>query len=525
MKEMKIHPWRHWEWLVLLGLVMFFGGYSPNPVLATVSDFFYHFDSFFMAPGWAAISGLRLNVDVNSEYSVLIPTLTAKLLDRIGHFDYPSVLRTLIMAAMIYFIMFYLFLRSLTRNTAAAGAGLLAAIGFQMFHSGVYPVLWQFPSATAIRFFWDIPVLALLLAHARQGQTVYVLAGSCVTGIALMWMMDTGVYLYLAFSAYVVWTNVYHKKFFEGLWCLLIPWAMAFAIGWAIGRKDIFTPLYWHNTFEFAGLFLQGWGALPVTTSLEQHRYVAFGMGLLIPVFYVWTMLCVGTLCFLRRLAWENILACVLCVYGLGLYHYYVVRSAPTSYAVVCLPAVALVFWILGRLNPRKLMWLPIYGGLGLFFWANPLVRTYPQLWSSGMTWAGEFSTDLELSQDAALIQDLTDPSQRVPLLSSFEVKILMQAKRKPYFYYFPIFQSDAMRMLQFRGTYIHTHSRMKKIVQALETDRPPLIFVEKKFFNGSIPAVYYRRFQTLMMLMSYCHQKYEPYKEGKYLMALKRKI
>ena len=91
------------------------------------------------------------------------------------------------------------------------------------------------------------------------------------------------------------------------------------------------------DTKDFIGLTLLGGGTLAciVLASVSSRAREA-----------MFFLLVVGALCFFRRVAWDNIIACVLCVYGLGLYHYYVVRSGPTSYAVVCLPAVTLIFWV-----------------------------------------------------------------------------------------------------------------------------------------------------------------------------------
>ena len=39
-------------------------------------------------------------------------------------------------------------------------------------------------------------------------------------------------------------------------------------------------------------------------------------------------------------------MAAVLCVYGMGLYHYYVCRSSATSYYTVCIPFVFVLCWL-----------------------------------------------------------------------------------------------------------------------------------------------------------------------------------
>ena len=47
------------------------------------------------------------------------------------------------------------------------------------------------------------------------------------------------------------------------------------------------------------------------------------------------------------------------------------------------------------------------------------------------------YRSHFDFQQDAALIDRLTKPDERVALISSFETKILIQAKRAPFFYHF----------------------------------------------------------------------------------------
>ena len=50
--------------------------------------------------------------------------------------------------------------------------------------------------------------------------------------------------------------------------------------------------------------------------------------------------------------------------------------------------------------------------------------------------------THSRFTKDAQLIASLTAHSDEVPLISGFETEMLMQANRKPFFYYFPLFIS-----------------------------------------------------------------------------------
>ena len=57
------------------------------------------------------------------------------------------------------------------------------------------------------------------------------------------------------------------------------------------------------------------------------------------------------------------------------------------------------------------------------------------------------YTREFDFSQDARLIDDLVPPQEKVALVSSFETKILMDARRQPFFYYVPLVISRPMHM------------------------------------------------------------------------------
>ena len=83
---------------------------------------------------------------------------------------------------------------------------------------------------------------------------------------------------------------------------------------------------------------------------------------------------------------------------------------------------------------------------------------------------------------------------------------------------------SEPMAALDFVNTEIITVSRMQKTLGQLENKKPRYVFIEKKLFLGKLPAVDYQHFQALSTLIRYLADRYEPYDQGKYLMALKHK-
>ena len=115
------------------------------------------------------------------------------------------------------------------------------------------------------------------------------------------------------------------------------------------------TGEFWSNTSEYGRLFLTGFGSLPVWDGLKDKQFFAFCMGFVIPAVYVLTMMIVGALLYLREMDEPQMFIVYLCVYGLGLYHYFIYRSGVTSYYVVCLPFVFVIcFWIQQILRPLR---------------------------------------------------------------------------------------------------------------------------------------------------------------------------
>ena len=530
---------------VFITLIIFVPDLTKVLARVFVRDQFYHLDSFIMAPGWARLNGLVLNKDVISEYSVFMPMVFSKIAQALGGFDYRHVIASLILISILYFTGFYFFLRRWLGSSLTAAFGVLLAIKLHMFHWGVAPLIWQFPSATVVRYIFDLPVLWLLWRHCLSGrsQNLWIAGGLC--GIALVYMLDTGIYLWFAFVMYLVFhlllseSGARSLKNFKTVLSVLglgfLPFVVGGIILFLVQGPCVLTAQYWQNAFEFSGLFLKGWGALPMYDGLKERQFFAFIMGFIIPVFYVFSMILIGALTLLRQMDRKNFFAVIICIYGLGLYHYFINRSAVSSYYVVCIPFVALIcFWLHQLFSSFGEAGAKILKTAALFVMVSALMSSYfftyyPNYFNlaGDKPWQEEvqfYKQEVDVSKDAALITVLTSENQRVALISSFETKFLMEAKRKPFFYYFPLIESTHMRLENFRGTYLHTKARLQKTIDQLDEQKPEYVFVEQKLFKRLLPAQYYEAYPTLNTLMKYLEAHYQPAQDGQYLMALKRK-
>jgi hypothetical protein len=134
------------------------------------------------------------------------------------------------------------------------------------------------------------------------------------------------------------------------------------------------------------------------------------------------------------------------------------------------------------------------------------------------------YKINSNFKEDIALIRRYTSGADRVPLISSFEIKMLMDANRQPYFYYFPLIISRPMTMRSLARASIYTQTQMQKTINALEKDKPEYIFIEKLFCARPLPDYIYQEYASLLLLTDYVLKNYEAKDQGKFLLALKRK-
>ncbi|MBI4309928.1 MAG: hypothetical protein HY591_06315 [Candidatus Omnitrophica bacterium] len=497
-------------------------------------DAFYHLDSMLMAPGWAHLTGLVLNRDITSEYSTALPVIVSELCRPMGGFDYPTAVKFIMTTVLLYYAGLYIFVRQWLNSALLAAFAVLLAIKLQLFHWGVAPLVWQYPSATPFRHWPDVIFFFCVWRHVQTFKQLWLWAAAVTVGFALAWMVDAGVYMLAAFLVYAAvfghqqrWTLGRVGAFSAQM--LVVSLAVALAILAIIGQGSVFQADFWRNTFEFAGLFTQGWGALPMTEGLKDRQFFAFIMGFIIPVLYAFTLILTGALLWLRKINYKNVFAVVLCVYGLGLYHYFIHRSGVNSYYAVCVPLVLVIcFWLGKGLRPFKTgMRRTCAGALAMStlcaLATSYLFTYYPNIFNlAGFDWRLEkhlyeegFAGDL--NSDADFIKQRTAPRERVALISSFEVRILMLADRRPFFYYFPLMESAHMQAAEVRGTYLHTYGRLQKTVRQLEEAPPAYIFVEKKLLNQKVQT-------GLGALLDYVNTHYVLQAQGKYLAAFKHK-
>ena len=507
-------------------------------------DYFHNLDGFLMAPGWAWLHGLALDRDITSNYSVVMPAFLSTVVKYGGGFSYENAMRWIIIGTLAYYVAVWVFLRSWLKSSLLAAFGFLLAVKLQMFHWGIYPLLWRYPSATPVRYLFDLVPIFFIYKHATGGREKYLWLAAAASGLMMAYIFEVGIYLTLAFYAYVfilLTLPSTRSKFFHYprdirkiiAWGIL-PFIAGFVLLGMVEGSGVWTAGFWNNFTEFARLFLKGFSSLPYWDGLGDKQFFAFCMAFIIPAVYVLTIMIVGAFLYLRQMDVPQMLIIYVCVYGLGTYHYFVYRSAVTSYYVVCIPFIfVLCFWLQQILKSVVQQWRRIILSVLVVLTFGALVTgylftVYPNVLNlAGLDLGPEvafYQKEFTFKPDAALIDRLTGPDEPVALISSFEVKILMEAQRKPFFYYFNLIDSRPMEGLDFLDTTLFTIDRMQRTLRQLDDQKPAHVFIEKKLFLGQLPAAYYQHFQTLTILIRYLTARYGPFDQGQYLMALKRK-
>jgi hypothetical protein len=362
---------------------------------------------------------------------------------------------------------------------------------------------------------------------------------------------------------------------------VVVPLTVGFLLALTQG-SHLWTREFWFNMQEFNNYFLSGFGLMPMYESIQNKEFLVGFMGFIIPMVYMGTFLVTAGFLYWDKTKRDDLMVVILSVYGLAMYHYYMGRSGGSSYYTVCIPYVfILCFWaqralLLVKQGTRRLVLLSLFALVVYAFVSNHTYLSYPNLLNvsrnpivdpilvqplsdgrsyfnasvskvtedqkllenslgekdEGIKYEKDFKTDAELkkyydqesdfSRDAALIASLTKSSDAVPVLSGFEIKMLMQADRRQFFYYSPILIARPMRMRIFPNSAMFSSGHAQRILHQLQEARPQYIFMENIFLQA--PGTQHFKDASLAAVLNYIFANYTPDKQGQYLIVFKRK-
>ncbi len=523
---------------------IFLAIYIPDQaaVLAKIytHDRWYHLDSFVMGPGWASLNGLKAYVDFSSQYGIGMPFIVGHLANLLGGFSYENVFLTFFVLAGFYFTACYIFLRVWLSNVWLAILGILLALKMQMFlYDASDFFVWKHPSGSVVRYFFDVGFFIFLWLFLRFDKKIFLTMAAFWVGLAVFYITDSGVYLFITWLSFLLvyygfLVDRWYKQWGRILIHISLPLVVAF-VGWFfLVGESLWQVSFWKQMTEYiAFITTQGLDALPFFLGLQEKLYYDFILGCIVAGAYVFTILYLLGLILLKKSDKFDIVPLVISIYGLCVYHYFVFRSAPQSYRAVIIPFVFIVcFWI-DWMSKRKfqeqsgkiLYLLVVVVGLVLLF-SSAFLR-YPNVFHPlDQSFADDtemFLDDLNIGQDVALIDRWTIPQERVTLISSFDVALLVKANRKPALYYFPFLNARFMRMKDFGGIKVITWKQFSNVYEKIEKNAPLHVFIEKKLLLKGLPMIYYEKYPLLTVLVKYMHDHYRIVDEGHYLVALER--
>ncbi len=236
-----------------------------------------HWDYFAMGPTLSVRHGVPLG-QVHSTYGVGWP-LVFGYLSHLVPISWGRLVQLGSVYACVYFIGLYALLRLLVRPAAAA-LGTIAMLLHLILGMGDIS-LWRIPSVSLLRWPMDVWCFIAVVLHYKTGRRVWALLAGAAVGLALVFVLDTGLYLAAGFAFYRLCTlGVPEARAYK-------PWFLrAVAVGVVVfllftgiaSRGTIFGADFWRYYVESILEFAGGFGMLPLATAPNIPTLIAFAV-------------------------------------------------------------------------------------------------------------------------------------------------------------------------------------------------------------------------------------------------------
>ncbi len=400
---------------VLVVAVVYLPGWRQLAGNAFVGEEFLHIDYFAMGPAIAFEKGVALGSAFHPYYGVGWALALTKL-PLVRTLSYGHFIHLEVIYGCIYFIGVYALLRVLTRSWQWATAGTALAILLQIFGSfGAGFFIWRFPSATVLRWAFDIWFFLVCLLYLRTRKEMWLVAGGVVVGLALMFQTETGLYLGLAagFLWLCAWRMAPGAAGGAAKRRLIRTGAVAVGLGVSVfglglgvaSRWTFLSGSFWSGWLENLQLTQSGATLLPLTGVPGRKVLLFFA---LMTATYLAVAGYVVMRFVHRRLTPELVLLGTMAIYGFLTLLYFVGRSNPHNlfrpavpFAIVLAGSGAVIQAHLRRgadssRYPRRLAnpvqwalpWLTL-GAAVVMLVQHPGFRSYPNLLRTGLSGGG----------------------------------------------------------------------------------------------------------------------------------------
>lgn len=274
--------WSAWDLIVPVLIVAFIYVTSWREVAGKqfLEETLLHWDYFAMGPALSFTHGYALGSEIHSAYGVGWPVVFSGLSEW-----FPLSFGRMIQVASIYtclhFLGAYVFLRLMVRRPLLAAVGVvLAMLPYFVAMEGL--VIWRVPNVTAMRWSFDVWCLIAMTMYVRTGRRAWALAGGAIVGLAVFFVIDTGMELVAAFGFFWLCLLLYRPdrgRVVRDLALVLVLAPAVLSAGLAIaGRGDIFNPAFVKGWLEAPLEFGGGFGMLPMAIVANPQTIIAFGV-------------------------------------------------------------------------------------------------------------------------------------------------------------------------------------------------------------------------------------------------------
>lgn len=267
-------------WDVLFALVIVVIVYVPSWDQLSGHIFqaerYFHWDFFAMGPALAFKYGAALGTDVFSFYGLGWPVLFA-LASPLAKLSYGSMINLSTIYGSIYFIGIYLLLKLVTGRRLWAAAGTLLALRIHLFSGLAFlSPLWRFPSVTVMRRPFDVWFFIALVMYIKSRRPGWLLGAGALTGVALFFETDTGLYLAAALGLFLLGKLV--QGGFRRRDLALAGGSVALGVsvlgaGLAIAsRGEVFSGVFWQGWLDNLKLTSGGYTLMPLIGRLALYE-------------------------------------------------------------------------------------------------------------------------------------------------------------------------------------------------------------------------------------------------------------
>ncbi|HEX2179338.1 MAG TPA: hypothetical protein VHL54_07455 [Actinomycetota bacterium] len=299
-----------------------------------VQEGFFHWDFFAMGPALAFRHGRALGSEIFSMYGLGWPAFFGTLFRWIPP-SYGVVIQVASIYACVYMCGVYLLLRLLTRRAvvAALGAGLVLAQFYVALEEQV--VIWRFPSLSVLRWPLDVWCFIALVLHHRSGKRAWAVVAGVTVGLAIFFVVDTGLYLAAAVAFYwlAVLTTAQKKQqlLADAAWSIAASFAALAAGLLFASRGGLFQAAFWRGWLESLLEYGTGFAQVPLSIGPEGLEIAVF-----VVIFSAYLAMFGYVLARLvhRRAGYLEVFNGFLALYGLLILLHFVGRSGESVYRV-----------------------------------------------------------------------------------------------------------------------------------------------------------------------------------------------